>query len=693
MHTLKINPYREWLKIRSYVDDVPNNYQLLGVADFESDTDFIKEAYRSRLDYLDKLDISGPNRAMKPRIVAQLETALDTLIQPDKKEEYDSWLRLTGRAGLPNMGWTGRLAITFAFVASCFILTATVYIYPIVVKAEPTGKGDSIKTVAVTQNSALENGLVETDLLASGSLNDNKANDLASNSIDTSNAGITQQSSNVSNNNTADPTLTASDNSLVPGGSSSESKNDLQNNDLAAATNQPLDDLNSLSTIPTVDLASDVDSIPVAEIAEIPATVAPEKNGASQVVAPDSANQTAGKPEGVPVANSIAAVPAIPVDTNIPESPAQAAAPKNEASLADPFTADKSPAESIKDSQVAASKPSVSPAVSSVPSSLESTNSSTSFAAPEVNSGPMRPLQSNPAIGGRYMAPEKEILNKLNAEVVQQYKLASLDNSEAQLTAARDMLAESALGNQPVEKRFALLEQSTQYACSGRDAELALQCIVAQSRMFAIDLPESVKETMQQCAKSITTQSEAKKLMRASLEAVNYCIAIDDYSSALNITEAAYKAMEQPAGREFRSTALQRLNEIRKLEAQWSEVQKAKQELAASNSDDSQAADVVARWYCEIEQDWNRALPYLLRSTNQPLKEIAQKENITVLSDSLACMELGNLWWNYSQNQTGVSRRAYLDHAIELYKKALPGLEAGSLDRTRVQKRIDDSEK
>lgn len=647
MHTPKIDPYRAWFNIGSYVDDVPNHYQLLGVSDFESDIEFIKEAYKARVDYLNLLDITGPNRAMKPRVLSQLETALETLSDAEKKKDYDSWLLLTGRAGLPRLGWRGSLILTLSFVLGSIVLTASVYVYPMYAPPEPTGMGDSIKTLPQYQNVTQEGASVQTNLLAS---------------------------TNIPEGSEVDPLAEPA-----------SAESGVQTN---ATINN--DDLNAPNSVLATDFASDLEAIPVADIpvADIPSDPIP--------VANDNIPEAPAPSDPVPAANDSipeAPVPSDPIpaaNDSIPEVPASSSVPAIPDASAVPA---ENPAETPVVTQVENSPFAPDP-INTEPSNVKTPANNvpeTSSIKAELVSTEIK--ATNPAVNGRFLIPQEADWKKYESEIADQYKLNSSSSQENRLAAVKQMLTDCALGNQPAEQKYALLQRAAEEASEGSDAELALQSIVAQSRLFAIDLPQSVAQTMEKCAQSIKTEAEAKKLMDASLSAANFCMEAYEYATARAITEAVYKAVNNPAGQGFRSQAMQRLNKAKQFEAQWSDVLKAKQELASTESPQSAAADVIARWYIETEEDWNCALPYLLRSANPELRQIAQKDNITPLSDPKACLELGDLWWNFALNQSGAARQAYQRHAIEFYKNAAPGLDEKSLDRTRIQKRIEDSEK
>ena len=135
MSEKKLNPYRDDFKIDVPDDEIPSDYQLLGLKDFESDEQTIQSAYARRMEQAEQLK-------------EQLISAKDNLSNDESRAQYDEYLCRTGRAGLPHLGWLGVFMLLFSFAASIvLVLVSTFYIYPMVVVKAPEPIGDSVTTL------------------------------------------------------------------------------------------------------------------------------------------------------------------------------------------------------------------------------------------------------------------------------------------------------------------------------------------------------------------------------------------------------------------------------------------------------------------------------------------------------------------------------------------------------------------
>ena len=151
------NPYRDLLDIPSLKDENPTDYQLLGIDDFEGGSDKIAAAHEKRSQRIAEL------YQLITKMSQQIDDARDRILDSQKKEEYDNYLRKTGRAGLARLGKGGSLAVLFSFVLSIFIVViSTFYIYPMVVPTQPENYGDSVTTLSSYKESQTQK---EIDIL------------------------------------------------------------------------------------------------------------------------------------------------------------------------------------------------------------------------------------------------------------------------------------------------------------------------------------------------------------------------------------------------------------------------------------------------------------------------------------------------------------------------------------------------
>lgn len=87
----EFDPYRKWLGI-PLKDQPPHHYRLLGLATFEDDPDVIENAATRQMSHVRTFQ-SGKHGPISQRILNELTAAKLCLLQPAKKQAYDSALR------------------------------------------------------------------------------------------------------------------------------------------------------------------------------------------------------------------------------------------------------------------------------------------------------------------------------------------------------------------------------------------------------------------------------------------------------------------------------------------------------------------------------------------------------------------------------------------------------------------------
>jgi len=85
------DPYHKWLGIAP-ADQPPNHYRLLGIGLFEDDPDVVSNAVDQRMRHV-RVYQSGPHSDESQQILNEIATAKITLLNLDKKKEYDHLLR------------------------------------------------------------------------------------------------------------------------------------------------------------------------------------------------------------------------------------------------------------------------------------------------------------------------------------------------------------------------------------------------------------------------------------------------------------------------------------------------------------------------------------------------------------------------------------------------------------------------
>jgi|GEM_PF-5021904 len=97
--SVDFDPLHKWLGIPPS-EQPPNCYRLLGLEVFEDNLDVIENAADRQIAFLRGFQ-SGPHAAIAEEVINQVRVARSWLLQPERKAQYDAWLREQLRAISP----------------------------------------------------------------------------------------------------------------------------------------------------------------------------------------------------------------------------------------------------------------------------------------------------------------------------------------------------------------------------------------------------------------------------------------------------------------------------------------------------------------------------------------------------------------------------------------------------------------
>jgi len=92
----RIDPYEEWLEIPA-IEQPADHYRLLGLKRFESDAKKVEAAADQRMSKVRSLQL-GPHAELTQRILNELATAKNVLLDNDRRAAYDAVLRTAAPA-------------------------------------------------------------------------------------------------------------------------------------------------------------------------------------------------------------------------------------------------------------------------------------------------------------------------------------------------------------------------------------------------------------------------------------------------------------------------------------------------------------------------------------------------------------------------------------------------------------------
>jgi len=129
--------------------------------------------------------------------------------------------------------------------------------------------------------------------------------------------------------------------------------------------------------------------------------------------------------------------------------------------------------------------------------------------------------------------------------------------------------------------------------------------------------------------------------------------------------------------------------ELDRLESRYRAVRSALDTLA-QDPGDAQANLTVGRWYCFLRGKWEKGLPYLARSNDSRVADLARRE-LEAPAVAQAQLELADAWWDLAGTLSDQEKTNVQAHAAHYYQQALTGLTG--IDKLRVQQRLEEFSK
>ena len=228
--------------------------------------------------------------------------------------------------------------------------------------------------------------------------------------------------------------------------------------------------------------------------------------------------------------------------------------------------------------------------------------------------------------------------------------------------------------------QYVLLRLARDCAVNAGDFPYAMAIVDDTAKIFAINVEE-----MKASALSIgidTARGDPYAL------AISYLKVSDDALAKWNpdlAVKSAYLAHKLSRGNPALLADSNARDHAARLESQ--EVLKviAAQRKLARNPDDAESNFLIARHLCFHINHWEIGLPYLAKSANAKLKNLADKE-LSVPKDATAMTALADEWWDYNDAKGEVPFGGAHRRAVYWYARALPGLTGEP--KAQAEKRI-----
>ncbi len=294
-----------------------------------------------------------------------------------------------------------------------------------------------------------------------------------------------------------------------------------------------------------------------------------------------------------------------------------------------------------------------------------------------------------PATSGKAPVPDSAAQQAAERQIREVFKkeFAEAKNSETRTALAETLLGQAHQTDNTPDQRFMLYRLAIGLLIEAGEYQKAFSAIDEMGSHFAIT-PLNVKLALLDESVKNRALDNGTAVFMAALPLVDAAIAADDFETAQKLSRTALAAAKKSRDRQAEQTIGLKEREIDRLKLRFSAVQKAMQTLT-EQPDDAEANKIVGLWYCLTKRQWEKGLPYLVKSGDKRWADAAKLE-LAGPTEPKDVVAAADQWWQVAERETIKAQRSAVEaHAVSLYEKALPKLTG--LEKTRVEKRIADA--
>lgn len=260
----------------------------------------------------------------------------------------------------------------------------------------------------------------------------------------------------------------------------------------------------------------------------------------------------------------------------------------------------------------------------------------------------------------------------------------------SQLAAQMIQRAMETQGTEPQDaaNRYVVLDYAREISVEAGDITLAMQAIDRLSERFAIDSLKPKGETVKAMVGLPLSPEQIYTLLESLNPLIEASLAEDDFALAKIFATSAITLARRLRDGDIVKRAVERDREIEERERMYlNDIVPAKK-ILEQDSDDPAANWIVGKYTCFVKSDWLSGLPFLARGKDAGIRELAKKE-VAGLSDPREKLKVADGWWELAKKYEENKRKIQI-HAADLYQQVLPWL--SGIDKERAEKRIKEVE-
>ncbi len=245
-------------------------------------------------------------------------------------------------------------------------------------------------------------------------------------------------------------------------------------------------------------------------------------------------------------------------------------------------------------------------------------------------------------------------------------------NPEDACELARKLLEGARAAEEPATQ-LVFLQEARDQALRGGDPGLAFSAVDRIVADFEVDPKKEWSDALRAAAGSAREPGSAAALVAEAVSRVRAAIAVDDYDLAAEFQKTAETVAPRAADAAGAAALIQSANQLKTARAAHKAAMPAFQKLKA-DPENADAHLEVGRFLCFVKGDWSQGGEHLERGSDRTLREAAARERLAQ-SDPAKLASAADGWVKVSGAR---------DHALDLYRRAWPGLAADRRDAVRV---------
>lgn len=238
---------------------------------------------------------------------------------------------------------------------------------------------------------------------------------------------------------------------------------------------------------------------------------------------------------------------------------------------------------------------------------------------------------------------------------------------------------------QPAE-RYVMLNEAQRLAEQSNDCLMALAAVDEMAGRFEVDGVKMKVETLEQVARKARSPAAAALIADLTFALGEEALDSDAYDSVSALYRQVEVAVRKASGAERAQVVERQQQEMAERRRLWELSQTAAAMLEGS-PDSPQANLALGRFHGLAKEDWNQALPFLAKGSDNKLRESAARL-VADSTDTAGQLAFADAWWESAKTETPDTGAKLLvaSAARHWYQQALPRL--AGLEHMRVEKRL-----